>query len=121
MNTIRRRRDYLPGVKLLTILSVFAPGGSNTLAQADVAAVDKEKRTEDVQDLMDILETPVEVYTATKAAETLQEAPAIITVITRDDIRAWGHNSLAEVLSHILGFYVIDDHILPDVAVRGIS
>lgn len=88
---------------------------------ADTVREKSEKPSDDVQDLMEMLETPVEVYTATKAAETLQEAPAIIAVFNRDDIRAWGYDSLADLLRHVVGFYVIDDHIFPDVAVRGIS
>jgi iron complex outermembrane receptor protein len=63
----------------------------------------------------------VEVSTATKTAESLDEAPAVITVVTQDDIRRWGYQSLAEVLSHTVGFYLTDDHILPNVGVRGMS
>src|SRR4029453_15348628 len=33
----------------------------------------------------------------------------------------WGFRSIAEGLSHLLGFYVIDDHTLPNLAVRGSS
>jgi outer membrane receptor for ferrienterochelin and colicins len=63
----------------------------------------------------------VEVSTASKTAESLGEAPAVITVVTRDDIQRWGFQSVAEVLSHTVGFYVIDDHILPNVGVRGMT
>ncbi len=70
-------------------------------------------------DLMKLLN--VEVSTASKTAESLEDAPAIITVVTAQDIARWGHQSIAEVLSHVVGFYLIDDHILPDVAVRGMT
>jgi outer membrane receptor for ferrienterochelin and colicins len=70
-------------------------------------------------DLMKLLN--VEVSTATKTAESLDDAPAVITVVTRDDIQRWGYQSLAEVLQHTVGFYVIDDHILPNAGVRGMT
>lgn len=63
----------------------------------------------------------MEVSTATKQAESLEEAPAVIQVVTRDDIRRWGYQSVAEVLQHTVGFYLIDDHISPNVGVRGMS
>jgi iron complex outermembrane receptor protein len=63
----------------------------------------------------------VEVSTATKTAESVEDAPAIITVVTRDDMARWGYQSVAEVLDHTLGFYLVDDHILPNAAVRGVT
>jgi outer membrane receptor for ferrienterochelin and colicins len=70
-------------------------------------------------DLLQLLD--VEVSTATKTAETLADAPAIITVITAEDIERWGYTSVGEALQHVIGFYLIDDHILPNVAVRGVA
>jgi outer membrane receptor for ferrienterochelin and colicins len=63
----------------------------------------------------------VEVSTATKTAESLDDAPAVITVVTREEIVRWGYRDVAEVLNHTVGFFAIDDHILPNVAVRGTS
>jgi outer membrane receptor for ferrienterochelin and colicins len=63
----------------------------------------------------------VQVSTATKTAESLDEAPAVITVVSRDDIHRWGYRNLAEVLSRCLGFFGVDDHIQPNFAVRGIT
>jgi hypothetical protein len=47
--------------------------------------------------------------------------PAIVEVVSRQQIEEWGYQSIAEVLSKAVGFYVVDDHILPNVAVRGVS
>jgi iron complex outermembrane receptor protein len=66
------------------------------------------------------LEQP-KVSSVTKSEQSAEEAPAIVDVITRDQIREWGYQSVAEVLSHTVGFYVTDDFILPNVAVRGVS
>src|SRR5262249_41941579 len=72
-------------------------------------------------DLATMLSTPEDVWTASKSAQKNSEAPAIITTVTREQIAVWGYRSVAEVLSHLLGFYVVDDHISPNLAVRGIS
>ena len=62
----------------------------------------------------------VEVSTASKTSESLDEAAAIITVITRDDFHRWGYQSVGEVLAHCVGF-TYDDHILPNASVRGMT
>jgi outer membrane receptor for ferrienterochelin and colicins len=72
-------------------------------------------------DLETLMNTPIEVSTATKTVQTIHEAPAIITTITRDQIAVWGYRTVAEVLEHVLGFFVVDDHVSPNLAVRGIS
>jgi len=61
------------------------------------------------------------VTTATKTERTADDAPATVEVVTRQQIEEWGYQSVAEVLSKVVGFYVEDDHILPNVAVRGVS
>ncbi len=69
-------------------------------------------------DLIGLLST--EVTTASKTAESADEAPAIITVVTREMIRRWGYRSVAEALQHVVGFYMIDNHTLPNAGVRGV-
>src|SRR4051812_1080503 len=89
---------------------VLAPAGEST-ASGDIETLD----------LKALLETPVDVWTAAKMAQKQNEAPAIITTITREQIAIWGYTSVADVLAHLLGFYVVDDHTSPNLAVRGIS
>jgi outer membrane receptor for ferrienterochelin and colicins len=81
------------------------------------AAAEETAQASDDLDLVRLLN--VEVSTATKTSESLSEAPAVITVVTRDDIHRWGYRNVAEVLNHCVGFYMVDDHILPNVGVRG--
>jgi outer membrane receptor for ferrienterochelin and colicins len=80
------------------------------------SAQDAEQATDDL-DLVKLLN--IEVSTATKTSESLDAAPAVITVVTRDDIHRWGYRNLGEVLSHCVGFFAVDDHIQPNVGVRG--
>jgi outer membrane receptor for ferrienterochelin and colicins len=91
------------------------------LIPAGAHAQNDEQQLVDQLDLQTLLDTPVDVWTPTKAPQRSYEAPSIITTVTREQISVWGHRSIAEVLSHLLGFYVVDDHTTPNVAVRGIS
>jgi len=82
-------------------------------------AEEKDKQAVDDLDLVKLLN--VEVSTATKTSESLADAPAVITVVTDEDIHRWGYRSVGEVLSHCVGFYIVDDHILPNAGVRGMT
>jgi iron complex outermembrane receptor protein len=70
-------------------------------------------------DLAALLENVV--VTATKSEIGEDRAPAITTVIDREEIQRWGYQSVDEVLRHVAGVYVVNDHIIPNLAVRGIS
>ena len=89
------------------------------LASSATALAEGGQSGEAVDDLDLVKLLNVQVSTATKTAETMDDAPAVITVITRDDIARWGYESLADALSHTVGFYVQDDHVLPNAGVRG--
>ena len=100
-------RHVLP---VLTVVALSAANSGNAFAQDEGKAVDD-------LDLVKLLN--VQVSTATKTTESLEDAPAVITVVTRDDIHRWGYRNVAEVLNHCVGFYSVDDHIQPNVGVRG--
>jgi len=89
------------------------------LLRAAAAGAETPEESIDDLDLVKLLN--VEVSTATKTTESQDEAPSVIQVVTQADIRRWGYQSVAEVLAHIQGFYIIDDHILPDIGVRGMT
>ncbi len=78
-----------------------------------------ENQLIDRLDLNTLLNTPVDVWTPARAAQRSYDAPSIVTTITREQFSIWGYRTVAELLAHLLGFYVIDDHTLPNVAVRG--
>jgi outer membrane receptor for ferrienterochelin and colicins len=86
---------------------------------ADAAAASGQESALEGVDLLQLLN--VEVSTASKTAERVADAPAIITVITAEDISRWGYQSVAEALQHVVGFYLIDDHALPNAGVRGVA
>jgi len=81
----------------------------NAIQGQDLATLDLEALLENV------------VVTATKSEIKEDKAPAITTVIAREEIQRWGYQSVEEILRHVAGVYIVNDHIIPNVAVRGIS
>ena len=108
-----------PGAWLLPVavsLAAFWP--------ADAFGQTEEEQLEklvDQLDLQTLLNTPIDVWTPSKAPQKIHEAPSIVTTVTREQIMVWGYRSMAELLSHLLGFYVVDDHTSPNLVVRGQS
>ncbi|HEU4578954.1 MAG TPA: TonB-dependent receptor [Polyangiaceae bacterium] len=90
-----------------------------TVSAEPTAAGDGSENELEGVDLLQLLN--VEVSTASKTAERVADAPAIITVITAEEIARWGYQSVAEALQHVVGFYLIDDHVLPNAGVRGVA
>jgi outer membrane receptor for ferrienterochelin and colicins len=62
-----------------------------------------------------------QVVAASKVAMRAEDAPASVTVITSDELRAMGYMTLAQALSGVRGFYTTYDHVYDYVGVRGFS
>src|SRR5262245_34854111 len=100
------RRQTLPAAALVVLLLATAAAGSeDTSSELDLFRLDAEVR-----------ET---VTTITKTKQELREAPSVVSVVTREEIRARGYRSIAEILAATAGFHVIDDLVLPDAGIRG--
>lgn len=69
--------------------------------------------------LVDLLQLDLKIAT-TKTNTTVQASPAAVTIITREDIERYGYRSIADALRDVVGTYAVDDHITPNLGVRGV-
>jgi iron complex outermembrane receptor protein len=81
----------------------------------------KEPNSKSSQDLSLEALFNIDISVASKSLMKQSEAPSIVTVITRSMIEALGSRSVAEALRDVPGFYIIDDGVTSNIAVRGIN
>lgn len=62
---------------------------------------------------------PPRVGAASKSQLTVDQAPASVTVITREELQSFGWQTLPEALQGVRGFFFADDRIYTYVGVRG--
>jgi outer membrane receptor protein involved in Fe transport len=105
-----------------SILVVLVSVALAAPASADSDTGSDAPFTGDIEEfsMEELLRKPVASATGGIEVES-DVVPANVTTISRDDISAFGWQSVGEVLQHVAGLYVIDDHVMPAVAVRGIS
>lgn len=61
------------------------------------------------------------VVAATRRAERPKDAPAVVFVLTQEEIRRRGYRSVAQALRAVAGLHVVDDGVFVDVGIRGIG
>ncbi len=103
--------------KLLRLVVVWV------ITSGSVARLQAQQTPDDSEILGEaalFLEVP-SVTAASKYEQDPREAPASITVITRDDIDRYGYRTLAEALNSVRGFFTSYDRNYTYVAVRGFT
>jgi len=72
-------------------------------------------------DVFQFLQEEAKVTTASKRAESVQDAPGIITVITADEIHRYGAQNVAEILQRAPSIYTLGSYLYPSnvVSMRG--
>ena len=106
---------FRDGRVLVGLVAVFVMSG---VAPAWASSDDSGTTQLDLAALMDL---DSQVTSATKIAQSISEAPAIITVISREGMIERGYETVAEALGALPGFFVNSDYVLPDAGVRGVS
>lgn len=72
--------------------------------------------------LEQLLEVKVDkVFTASRREQKTWEAPASVSIVTRDEIKSFGYRSLADVLRSVPGLYTSNDREYTYLGVRGFS
>ncbi len=91
---------------VLPMLSPAADAAGNTAEYAEMS----------LEQLMSI-----PVYTAAKREQKTAEAPSSVTIITSQEIRAYGWRTLADLLRSVPGFYVDYPRTYGSIGVRGFN
>ncbi|MFC2140308.1 TonB-dependent receptor plug domain-containing protein [Candidatus Auribacterota bacterium] len=103
---------------------VFSLFFSSIAWSAEVAPVASESEIYDLMSLSleDLMNVKITVASKSKA-QTIRNAPSVISVVTEQDIRKTGAKTLEEVLRQVVGFDVnpIPVEQNPSVGIRGIS
>lgn len=97
------------------------PAGPGPSAPAPPAAAAVVPRPDDrgVRAVEEYQEQDV-VTAATRQAAKPEDAPAVVWVLTQQEIRERGYETVAEALRTVAGLHVVDDHVFVDVGVRGV-
>ncbi|HEY1212877.1 MAG TPA: TonB-dependent receptor [Bryobacteraceae bacterium] len=88
---------------------------------AAIAPLSAQQKPADITELSlpDLLNTPIS--TASRFSQSSMEAPASVTVVTREQIQRSGYRTLADILRGVQGFYITYDRQYSYVGVRGFS
>ncbi len=70
---------------------------------------------------VELAEEEPEVTGATRVQQTLSQAPASVSIITRDEIWSLGYQTLTDAVRGVRGIYTSDDRTYEAIGVRGFS
>ena len=100
------KRGRLPSWLCLSLCVATSIAGARRV-RADVGAMSLEA----------LLNTPISA--ASKYEQSMDDAPASVTVLTSEDIRRYGWRTLEEALQTVRGLYVSNDRNYSYLEVRG--
>jgi len=96
----------------LLIIAAFSFINTPILAKEDNDNIDLDQLT--LQELLNL-----EVTTAGRQREKISDIPASVVVVTREDIEAYGYQTLEEILRNIPGLYFTNDYFTQNFGLRG--
>ncbi|HMJ15669.1 MAG TPA: TonB-dependent receptor [Polyangiaceae bacterium] len=62
-----------------------------------------------------------QVTAASRTSERVEEAPSSVTILSREELRAMGYQTIAEAVRGVRGLYLTDDRSYTTIGIRGFS
>ena len=109
----------LGGVALFAPPAEGAPAGATNSPPATSATSGTDFTNLELDELLAI-RIPI-VYGASKHDQKTTDAPAAVSVVTREDIQDYGYRTLADILNGVRGFYTIFDRGYSYLGDRGVN
>jgi iron complex outermembrane receptor protein len=98
---------------------VFAISGKSAESMTNQISDDLAERS--LEELMNVEFAVPKVYSASKIEQKSTEAPASVTVISSEEIKRFGYQTLGDVLQSVQGFHVSYDRNYQFLGARGVS
>jgi iron complex outermembrane receptor protein len=108
------------GALLCVLLLGFAATARSLRAAQEPPPAEADKLGD--MSLEELLSLRIEkVFSASKYEQQVTRAPASVTIVTGEEIRRFGHRTLAEVLRAVRGLYVTYDRNYSNIGIRGFA
>lgn len=104
--------------RFLSLLIVPAFLSSGLAAESiDASSLNQDFTALSLEELSSI-KIPI-VFGASKREQRADQAPGAVSVVTQDDIKQYGYQTLGDILRSVPGFYTTDDRSYTSIGLRG--